>query len=516
MNKGDSIEYDKGNTAEKTRAKFSSYLTDSSKWNIEAGESELKQLAEEASHFVPRVFMTAGKIAFAIQCKAYDFTDEELYDEDKNKLYKRYKEFEDNICGRRKFTNYYLSRYCDIPNYRKDEIEAEFQEALEAGNYVRATELQCGLVSVESAIKDYIKRYAYPIKVRGLLDTFEAILEDVNGFTEGVLADLSQAKKELGEKNSERKEVSEKKGSANEKIAALENTKGKIDEQLAVLDDIEFDSNALKIAITDLRADIEEDANMKFIRANPKVMTGRKSHSDVENEIESTIAKITDLFDRTLQTTNQKLEEIKRVYDGQLLEIFDKVKLVVKELENAGVFKQGEYKFTDSVMWRMNFANINSDSFASKLKKSVVDYSNKKEQVLNEKKIDWEISDNPLKKFGALFMKDYKMKMVERDGYYETTDLTKEIDAYYIKLAEQSTKMENSFTNIMKDSKMQVRNLTTRLLSENKQFLEDVKNQEKRIAEIGNSIDDLNREIEEKQAICAWLNELSEMLKGEK
>ena len=118
--------------------------------------------------------MTASKIAFAIQQKANEFTDEELdADKDKCDLWEKYEDFEKKICGRRKRTDYYLSRYCDIPNYRKDEIETEFAAAIENRDEVRATQLQCGVVSVESAIKDYIERYAYPIKVRGLLDTLK-------------------------------------------------------------------------------------------------------------------------------------------------------------------------------------------------------------------------------------------------------------------------------------------------------------------------------------------------------
>ena len=110
--------------------------------------------------------------------------------------------FRNNVCKERK--DYWLLQYCDIPNYRKSEIEAEFKTALEEKKKVKATELQCGLISVECAIRDYIGRYAYPIKVRGLLETFEAILDDVNGFTNGILADLRQAKIELGERNGER------------------------------------------------------------------------------------------------------------------------------------------------------------------------------------------------------------------------------------------------------------------------------------------------------------------------
>lgn len=516
MNKSDSIQYKQDESAEAAKAAFAEYLTDSSKWNIKCNEDDLKQLAEEASHFVPRVFMTASLIAFAIQKGAMDFTDEELDDPYKEDLSDKLEDFVKRICGRRKRPNYYLSKYCDIPNYRKDEIDAEFEQALEGEDDIHAAKLQCGIVSVESAIKDYIERYAYPIKVRGLLDTFEDILEDVNGFTTGVLADLNQAKRELGEKSSERREASERKESANEKIAALEKAKRKIDEQLKALNDIKFDSNALRNATGEFRADIEDDKEITFIRRNPKVMTGQKSHYEVENEINSRIANIKALFDRTLRKTNKKLEEIKSVHDKQILEIFGMLKTAVAELESSGVFKQGEYKFTDSVLWKMNFANINSDSFASDLKKKVVDRSTTTERVRNHKKDEWSSSWNPFKKIGSWFMDDYKTITVNVDGYYETTDIRKSIEGYLLNLQRESTDMENNFKKIMEDSKKKVRDLTDSLLRELTQFLEDIKKQEARIEQLGNSISELNDEIEKSEETASWLNNLKEMIEGDK
>ena len=516
MNKSDAIAYKQNESPEEAKSAFARYLTDDSKWNIKGDEEELRQLAESASHFVPRVFMTAARIAFAIQQRAYEFTDEELdADKDKCDLLDKYEDFEKKICGRRKRTDFYLSRYCDIPNYRKDEIEAEFDAAIEEDDNVRAIQLQCGLVSVESAIKDYIERYAYPIKVRGLLDTFEDILEDVNSFTNGVLADLIQAETEFGEKESERKEVSGRKKGVEEKIAALEKAKDKVDVQLNALNGIKFDSSALRKATAEFRADIEEDEEITFIRQNPKVLTGQKSHSAVEDEINSRIVRIKVLFDRTLGKTNKKLEEIKRVHDKQLLDIFELLKAAVIELEKSGVFKQGEYKFTDSVLWKMNFANINTDSFAFDMKKKVVDRSTTTKQVRNHKKDEWSSSWNPFKKIGSWFMDDYNTVTVDVDGYYETTEIRKSIDSYLLNLQRESTNMENSFKSVMDDSKRKVRNLIDRLLLELTKFLADIKTQEEQIKAISGSMEKLDEEIKKNKATHEWLNELKKKIEGE-
>lgn len=511
MNKSDSVPYTQNDNAESVKMAFAEYLTDCSKWNI--NEDDLKQLAEAASRFVPRIFMTSGIIANAIQRKVYDFTEEEREDEYKDEMYKTYNNFEDKICKKR--TNFYLAKYCDIPNYRKDEIDIEFDKAIATDNKVRATELQCGLVSVETAIKDYIERYAYPIKVRGLLDTFEDILEDVNGFTSGVLADLNKAKRELGEKHSERKEVIERKESVNEKIAALKDAERNVYEQLKNLDKISFDAVALKKAMGEFRADIEDDKDIVFIRKNPRVMTGTKSRYEVEAEINDRAARIQRLFDRTLRKTNEKLEEIKSVHDRQLGEIFSLLKSVVVNLENSGIFKQGEYKFTDSVLWKMNFFNIDSESFIEDLKKKIIDRSVTLNKVRNRKKEKWSSSWNPLKKIRAWFMDEYENIPVDVEGYYETTYLRQSIEGYLQNLTEQSDTMKKNFEAIINDSKAHVNKLIAMLLRELKQFIVDIEEQKKRIEELGGSISRLNNEIQKKTETHNWLNNLKKKIEGE-
>jgi GTPase SAR1 family protein len=512
MNKSDQIVYN-GATAETEKKKFSEYLTDSSKWNIKGDEVDLQKLAEEASHFVPRVFMTASLVAIAIQKGALDFTAEELKDPYKDSLNEILEMFKRRICVKKR-DEYFLSRYCDIPDYRKDEIEAEFEQAFKEDNSIRATELQCGLVPVELAIKDYIERYAYPIKVHRLLDTFEDILKDVKGFNDGILNSLREKETELGEKNRERKEASERKESANEKLAALEKAKGNIEEQLEKLNKIEFDSNRIRNATAEFRADIETDKEITFIRQNPKVNTGQKSREEVKKEIDYRISKIEGLFNRTLLKTNKELEEIKKVYDEQILEIFGTLNAAVEELESSGVFEQGEYKFKDGVFWKTHLANIDVERFASELKENIVDRSITEKKVRNHKKDKYRSSWNPIKFVSSFFMDDYETVLDRVDGYYETTPIRQSIDEYLKDFQRESTSMENDFRKTTEDSKKKVRDLIVRLIQEVTSFLEDIKEQETRIEKLGKSIPRLDEEIKKFQETQNWLNYLIEMIEG--
>lgn len=513
MNKSDMIPYKQSETPDDIRTAFAKYLTNDSKWNIKGDEEELRQLAEDAAHFVPRVFMTAAAPALAITSNLTEIPEEEI-DDDHYHLREAYENLKKKVVGCRFPEKYYLSRYCDIPNYRKDEIEKEFDSAICDENETRATELQCGLVSVESAIKDYIERYAYPIKVRDLLETFEDILEDVSGFASGVLSDLRHMRNELGERNSERGEVSKAKESVEEKIAALEKAKEKIDVQLRELEKIKFDKRSLRNAIGEFIADIEDDSEIRFVRENHKVVTGQRSPSDVMNEINRRVDHIKGLFDSALMKINDRLEIIKKEHDQQLVDIFNILKNTITELENSGVFRQGEYRFKDSVLWRTSFENIDAESFASEIKKSVVDRAKGTKEVHNDKKDEWGSSWNPFKVIASCFMSDTKTVTYYEDGYYETTDLVRSLDTYLRNLQSKSDAMEKSFKETMDDSTQKVRDLTTRLLQEIRQFLNDIKKQEGRIRALSSDMEKLQKEIEKSEETSEWLNELAEKIKG--
>ncbi|MEE0282959.1 MAG: dynamin family protein [Lachnospiraceae bacterium] len=517
MNKSDALVYktQNGESAEKAKKRFAEYLTDPSKWGIKTEEEELQQIAEAASHFVPRIFMTTARVAYAIQKKAFEYNEDEDDDVVVEALYNAYKNFRNNVCKERK--DYWLLQYCDIPNYRKSEIEAEFKTALEEKKKVKATELQCGLISVECAIRDYIGRYAYPIKVRGLLETFEAILDDVNGFTNGILADLRQAKIELGERNGEREEVGKRKKSTEEKIAALEDARIKIDMKILELNRIQFDSMTLDKTIKGVLREINANSDIQFLRDHiyGGVNTGQKSRWEVESEITSRIYRIKNFFDTRISETNKVLEFMKKTYDAQISKIFEVVRDTVAELEKAGVLSQGEYKFTDGVWWKMNLGNISSEQLISDAKVSIVDRTTKTEKVRNAKKDEWSSSWNPFKKLGSLFMDEYKTVERKVDGSYKTAQIMNRITNYTKDIDAKSKEMEKGFKDNLEVQKKQVNDLINRIFQEVSSFLADIRRQEMQMENLGDSIVKLDDAIQKNSATYAWLNSLKRKIEEE-
>ena len=516
MNKSDLIEYKKQykESAENTKKRFAEYLTDPSKWNIGGDEEEIQRIADDASHFVPRIFMTAARVAYAIEKGAIEDDEDDC---EIDALYETYRAFRKKVCKSTPDSDYCLAEYCDIPNYRKSEIEIEYKNSLQQKDKVQATWFQCGLVSVESAIKDYINRYAYPIKVRDLLETFEDILDDVDSFTNATLAQLKQAKIELGERNGERKEVSRRKENAEEKIAALEMAKEKINLKAQDLEKIQFDSEKMNGEMKRILKEIYADSDIQYFRAHQYsgVNTGQKSRYEVEADIESRISNIKRLLDSKLYEIKQVLESVKKEYDNQSQEIFNMVRDTVGELENAGVLNQGEYKFTDSVWWKMNLGNISSAQLVSDVKTTVVDRTTRIVQTRNKKKEEWSSSRNPLKWIGSHFMDDYIGVEEKVAGSYKTEKVMQRIANYINDLDEKSKQMEADFKNNLEIKKKKVSDLVNRILQEVKNFLEDIRKQELRIESLSDSIENLDEEIQKNNEMYLWLNHLKTKIEEE-
>ncbi len=523
MNKSDERKFNKNQGAADVKLKFAKYLTTPSKWGIETDDEELTQLAEDAAQFVPRVFLTSAGVALAIQCKANDFSEKEYdaedYDEKKD-MKDMYKSFEEKICGSEGDwihvrANYYLSRYCDIPDYRKNEIEAAFNSARERNDKVHATELQCGVVAVESAIRDYIERYAYPIKVRDILETFEDILGDVSSFTKETWREVERAENELEGKQDEKKEKSKKSQDIEDKMAALKKAEEEIKVKLQDLDKIQFDSNSLKDAIKEFWRKIEENEDIRFIRSHQRVDTGQKSHDEVVKEIKGRTSRIKYLFDSTLGKINLKLKNIQKNYEEQLKQVIEFLKYAVKYLEEIGVLEQNEYNFKNSVFWKENFTKINSDDFYSKMMGTVSDKSEKNISRVNTKKREWLSSLNPFKKIGALFMKSYLDDKQLINGYYDVTNINEAINEYYVTIEEERIKMEKQAYVILEESKKAVRKLINRTVDEIKHFQDDIKRQKEYIKILDNSIGGKTEEVFRLKETYNWLCGLEKAIRGE-
>lgn len=517
MNKCDSLTYGNGERIEDRKAAFAQYLRDSGKWGIASEEDEKR--IQEAAHFVPRIFPVTAIVASAIQRGADKYSGEELTKEPvKRTLCNRLEEFQKNVC-RYTDSNYYLSQFCDIPAYRRVEMDTAFRKALKAGDIITATQLQCGLMSVECAIRDYIARYAYPIKVRDLLETFEDILTDVCSFKDSTVADIQRRIDKLGENDGARKEAEERKRLAAERSAKLEEAKKLIDAQLDKLDEIEFDAAAFGSACSKFQENIEADPIISALLHANKISTGQKSATDVQKEIEGKSTHIQSIFARASKGTLSTLEALKRDYDRKLEEIFAVVTNIARELESADIFSIGGYDFRKNSNWLQFSGLASSPDFEVQMKKGTVDrvdgYWDKR---INGKKLNYQYSTGVFSLFKRAvshFMPDYKKVWIdEKDGYYSTEGIRQELNKYFKNLAKDCDRTAKAFETMMTTSKENVKSLIRCMDTGLSNFVAEIEQQqEKYVALSGNRVR-LEDEKEKLSRQCDWLNKLADKMEG--
>ncbi|RHO97339.1 hypothetical protein DW004_14415, partial [Firmicutes bacterium AF36-3BH] len=188
LNKGDNLTFDDDAKTDDEKIKikknaFIDYITDNGK-----------------RKFVPRIFYISAAVQYWISNVIYNKKNVDSGNNTEMRaLEDSYDRF-NKIIAKYKDKKYYFAKYADVPGYRKEEYENKFNAEMKKDDKTKAVEIQCGMIAFEDAIKDYIERYAFPIKIQSMLETYEYILDDVSKFIRADTKTLENLKKEM-EKN---------------------------------------------------------------------------------------------------------------------------------------------------------------------------------------------------------------------------------------------------------------------------------------------------------------------------
>ena len=506
MNKCDASKYNCPDTLQEKIDAFSKYLTNASQW----GEQNTEQTTK-AAQFIPRVFPVSALTVWAIQKKAEQFSKEELKDQNKRAIKNILREFKENVCEYND-ENFYLSDHCSVPADQIDNLKKAFQQRLDEKDLTGAAELQCGIVCVESAIRDYIARYAYPIKVRALLDTFEDVLDDVDSFAEASLRRLREMQKTMGEKSNERKEVQEEKSDIERKRGILEEAKRKVEDKQKQLALIQFDGIGLKKAILNFEVEMEENPSVKYFRKNETVWTGQKSYDEILIEVGERMRDINNAFTASLHKTNGVLNNLQRQYICQLQGIYGSLTDTVRLLRQSGAFQLYSYDFTKTVEWRTNFNGLDMNKFTNEAMHSARGGFSVRDSRPNRKKEEWAGSLNPFKKLGALFMSADESYERWVCGSYKTEATVKALDDYYNELDAETDALTKSAQKMLGDSKEHVRDLTNQLFNALEKFIGEIDAREQELRNLTADLAQLKEKEQEEEKNVRWMKDLKKRL----
>ena len=505
LNKSDCLTGDK--ELKDRKKTFIDYLTNPDKWG--GIEDEIK---EDAEKFVPNIFYTSAGVASAIELGVCDKKSDDIEPYLKS-LLDAYRFFgfryeDDDFSKKLPFIEQE-----DIPEYRKKEYIEQFEEARRNNDEKEALKIQSGMPAFENAIKDYIERYAFPIKVRSLLETFDGILKDVDSFNKSYLGTLEKVEKELGEKQKERKGEEQEKDQKKEQEKKLEEVKEKVQEQLKELNNIEFTKDRLEEIIYEFDENIDEDEIISFIRHNNRpVETGDKSRETVENEIEEMIDHIDTVFNNNLKNVNDNFANITEENNKRLRTIFDVLKIIVDEIKQSGILKDGSYNFENSITWN-NIENICFDESVQNIYNNMIEYR-VEHKIVNNDERDYLLKNGKWyqKIYAFVALKKTKVKTTITQGSYSTEEIKQLITKHVSAMEKMCENMKEEYEKLFENSKTTVENLVNDLLIEISKFKQDISSRNKYINELLKNEKKLNKEKDKYNDIICKIKSLKKIM----
>lgn len=237
-----------------------------------------------------------------------------------------------------KFIDYksmHLEKYSTLSPSAKRELDYKLKMAEERGDIKEQALIHCGIYSIEAAITAYVKKYAKTKKIKGLVESFEEVLESNQV--------LTKAKTKVATDEKAAKACAERAASVKEKIAdgkEAETFKEKIAE-LNPMESIENKAESLKenaarntMKIFNHYGDVITSRNEAKRLVNQFTTLSSDSIAELTSELESVINKeVIETGEQILFEYQEKLNKIDESASNKQLD-FNTVDLIKGALTN--------------------------------------------------------------------------------------------------------------------------------------------------------------------------------------
>lgn len=209
--------------------------------------------------------------------------------------------------------------------------------------------IHSGVPALENAIQEYIRSYAYPIKVRQLLGCFEDILKELISLNDTEREELEEAKKSYSDAVSSRENTEEEKTQEEERQATLvsikakmESVKGKVDQIKETVPEI----NGIRSSFYGIKNSI---AGKVAGRSEVLKSEGERIIADISAKIDSLLGQISDTIREVKAKKRESTDDLYKEFISYL-----------DTLEAAGLMQNGSFSLKDTVAYKKI---VDKDSF---------------------------------------------------------------------------------------------------------------------------------------------------------
>lgn len=235
----------------------------------------------------------------------------------------------------RNYHNYCLEEQSSVSEAVKHSYIKKLSGELDISERIM---IHSGIPALASAIQDYIRNYAYPIKVRQLLNCFKDIIVELNSLNEVKMEALEQAKKDYSDAVSKRERT---------EAEELEVEKGRV-----LLENIKERMVVVKRKIDGISETIPEINNIQssFYVIKNSIATkvnGRKEVLKAEGD--EIIQDISSKIDVLLGQISDTVNLVKKKKRGATVDLYQEFVSYLLELETAGLMDIGNFSLKDTV-----------------------------------------------------------------------------------------------------------------------------------------------------------------------
>lgn len=489
LNKCDLKKYRNDESVLISKNGFAEYLMDTERWGINQNSFE----------FVPRVFMTSAYNYFALMQGADQFQIDEIKDDkEKRNLYRSYKDFNEQIIMWQD-ENYYLSQVCDVPDSRKREYEKDFETSIQ-DNEKHAVELQTGMCCIEDAIRDYIARYAYPLKVQDLIETFDLLLDSVRDYS-AIQAEILQERiNNMGKSITEREEVAKQQKAEEEKETALQKVREKVEKEKGKIAEISLDMSRLQKIRGDMFIKIETDPSVVSVRS------AQKKIKLTESKLISMVTDIDNMFSEAWQEVDKAFSDISLEYKEKIHDICESLNEIASELKKYNIYG---YSFSSSLALK-RIELRNAKSLVKDIQKTKEIKSKQVTKTVRNPIKDIEYRKIQIfKRIGQFFASDTIEKTVTiMWDEYDLTTLNTYITNNHDAFNKLTNDAETAYASEIEKMKENASDMADDVVTDIQSIIENITVYKNKLTSLGDNIAMLKNEIESSKATVNWLSDL--------
>lgn len=259
----------------------------------------------------------------------------EVYYEDPQKIAEMGNEFSEvEFVDER----YSLERQSSISEYKKYEYNKALAGELSVPERIM---IHSGMPALQVAIQEYILHYAYPIKVRQLLECFKDILAEIKNENKKEIEELEQAKKDYSDAASSKKRKEQEKVEEEKQKGMLESINGKMaltGDRINEISDNLTEINIIRGEFYDLKNSVADQIN------------GRKEIPKVEGD--KILSTIGDKIDVIIQHLKDAVVSAKSDKKKKTEFLYKEFMVYIEELKKNGFLKDGSFNLEDTVEYR--------------------------------------------------------------------------------------------------------------------------------------------------------------------